>query len=66
VRENAIFGDAVQDAVRAYDCGIHCSGEHQDADENDKRLKYKFQVVWADKIQRQAVNEIPEKMKRRP
>ena len=32
VRENAVFGDAVEDAVRAHDGGVDGAGQHQDAD----------------------------------
>ena len=60
MREDAILGDAVQDAVRAHDCGIDRSGQHQDADEHDKPLEGQLQIEWANKIQCQTANEIPE------
>ena len=60
VREDAVFGDAVQHAVRAHDCGVDGSGQHQDADEHDEPLKGQPQVVWADKIHCQTADEIAE------
>ena len=39
VGEYAIFGDAVQDAIRADDGGIHGSGQNQRADHDDEHVE---------------------------
>ena len=36
MRENAVLGDAVEDAVRAHDGGVDGAGQHQDADHDDE------------------------------
>ena len=50
IRQHAVFRDAIENSVRAYDCSVNCSGEHQKAYDDYERLKKKFQGRWANQI----------------
>ena len=60
VREDAVFGDAVQNAVRTHNGGIHGSGQHQNADQHHEALEDQPQHVWSDKIHGQAADQVVE------
>src|SRR5215469_1874053 len=60
LRENAVLGHPVQHAVRSHDSGIDRSRKHQNAHKYDECLESEPQMVRADKIHRQAADQVAE------
>src|SRR6185437_16097774 len=47
VRENSVFGDAVQHAVRSNDRGVDCARENQEANDDDEGAEEQSESEWA-------------------
>src|SRR5581483_11365870 len=60
LREDPVFGDPVEHAIRPDNGGVHGSGKHQHADQNHERLKDQTYRVRADEVHGQPADEIPE------
>ena len=58
VGEDAVLGDAIQDAVGAHDRGIHRASEHQKTDDDNERLEKQARRQRSHDVHRQAGNEI--------
>ena len=66
VRKNAVFGDAVENAVRSDDGGVDRAGQHQDADHHDESAEGQPQRQRADEIHGQAADGIVRRSLARP
>ena len=60
MRQDAVLGYPVQNAIRTYDGGVDGSGEHQNTDEHNKSLKTQSQIIGSDKIHGQTADQISE------
>ncbi len=48
IGQDAVFGDAIQDAVRTDDGGVHGTRENERTDEHDKGVEQQLQGRGAD------------------
>ena len=58
VREDAIFGQAIEHAIGADDAGVDRAGEDEKSDDDDEKFDDDFQPGWTVQVIHQAVDEI--------
>src|SRR5947209_12448857 len=55
---SAVFGDAIQHAIRADDRGVDGAGQHQEADDHDEPLKQQFDRHRPDQVDRDTADQV--------
>ena len=56
--ENAVFGNAIQDTVRAHNGCVDGAGKDHNSDHDDESVEEQFQAGWPNNIHCQAADEI--------
>ena len=66
ISQHAIFGDAVEHAVGAHNRRVYRAGEHQEADDHDKRAEDQLQRMRPCQIHGQHAQQVGEGLRRAP